>query len=503
MQDQPEVLVGVDLGTTVLKAAAFDARSGAMLAHASKRLPVAASHEGRREESLRDLDRALAAALGKLRSALGRRWKAVAAIGLAAQGGSTIIADRKTGAAFTPMILWNDSRASEHQMEVARKKPAAFWREIGMQDVPGAGLGRMLWLKETHRGLFTRDNIYAGAGEYLYFRLTGAWRQDAGNALQIGCYNAARRRLDERPLALVGVPLSFVSPMRRGHETHPLSSLAAKAFGLPQGIPVAGPYMDHEAGFLSASGVSRKPLQCSLGTAWVGNFLLKDRTTGRSPFQLVLPSPFGRGRLIVQPLLAGNVTWDWCLENFVEKDHAKATRALDAIFARDLLPPFGLVAVPWNTQANSLAPHARGAGAFFGMSAHTEPPHLVRAVAAGMAYELARVLDEVKSSGLVDSVVLGGGASRGRFFQQLIAALFDPLEVFTLEDEDMAGARGVLYAFNRKAAHARAVPVKRAAAGVRKSVLEGYGLYMKVFRRLYAHVAIGGAFAFGRRKEKR
>ncbi|HIE10420.1 MAG TPA: hypothetical protein EYP62_02290, partial [Kiritimatiellae bacterium] len=37
----------------------------------------------------------------------------------------------------------------------------------------------------------------------------------------------------------------------------------------------------------------------------------------RSPFQLVLPSPVGSGHLVVQPLLTGNVTWDWALQTFV------------------------------------------------------------------------------------------------------------------------------------------------------------------------------------------
>lgn len=498
-----KVLIGIDLGTTVLKAAGFDAGSGRMLAQASKRLPVATSREGKREQSVADLDKALAAILGRLRRDLGGRWKAVAGIGIAAQGGSTIIADRKTGAALTPMILWNDRRAFSHQMEIAGRMPASFWRDVGMQDMPGAGLGRMSWLKDTHSGLFTESNIYAGAGEYLYFRLTGVWRQDAGNALQIGCYNAARQCLDERPLALVEVPVSFVAPMRQDHTTCELSDSAQRAFGLPGGIPAAGPYMDHEAGFMSASAVSTKPLQCSLGTAWVGNFILPEDTAGRSPFQLVLPAPFGSGRLVVQPLLTGNVTWDWGLENLVGRDHRKALISADGIFADELLPPFGLVAIPWNTQANPAAAGAIGGGTFFGVSAHTERAHLLRALAAGMAYELLRILEEVKLSGEVDCVVLGGGASRGRFFRKLIAALFSPLEVFTLADEDMAGTRGVLYAFDRKTSQARAVRVRPPAGGVCKRVMEGYRLYLEVFNRLYRQIGIGGAFTFTGEKEKR
>ena len=43
----------------------------------------------------------------------------------------------------------------------------------------------------------------------------------------------------------------FVAPLRPGHETAPLSAAGARLLGLTAGIPVAGPYNDHEAGHLA------------------------------------------------------------------------------------------------------------------------------------------------------------------------------------------------------------------------------------------------------------
>ena len=101
------------------------------------------------------------------------------------------------------------------------------------------------------------------------------------------------------------------------------------------GIPVAGPYIDQEAGYMSAAGVSESPLQCSLGTAWVGNFVLPDDTTGGSPTQMVLPAPVGNGRLVVQALLAGNVTWDWGLQTLLDADHVRALESAIGRFPRE------------------------------------------------------------------------------------------------------------------------------------------------------------------------
>jgi len=299
------------------------------------------------------------------------------------------------------------------------------------------------------------------------------------------------------------VPVSFVAPMRQGHAMQPLSKAGARRLGLPAGIPVAGPYMDHEAGYLSAVGTSKSPLQCSLGTAWVGNFSLAPDDKWTSPSQLVAPAVTGEGWLVVQPLPTGNVAWDWALETLVDRDHGKAIAKLGRIFADDILPPPGVSALPWLNMPNPLLPSTIGAGAFFGVSLHTQPADLVRALAAALTYEMARVLRQVKEKRKVDSVVLGGGASKAAFFRALMAALFHPLPVLTVEDEDQSGARGTLYAFSRKVARAKARRVPSPNRALRERVGEGEKQYTAVFERLYGTARSGGAVRFDTRPKRR
>lgn len=486
------MLIGIDLGTTALKLAAFDARSGKMLAGASRRLPLHAGEDGSREQDPAIVTSALKSAFAEVRKDAGD-LREVRGVGLAAQGGSTIIADRRTGKAMTPMTLWNDLRALPEFRTLAKSRPPRYWREFSMRDEPGMGLARLVRLRAQSPELIHARNIYAGAGEYVYFHLTGAWRQDAGNALQIGCYDSRREMLIERVASLANAPLSFFAPLRRGHETHPLSASAAKRFGLPPGIPVAGPYMDHEAGFLSVSDVSEKPLQCSLGTAWVGNFQLPYTSTARSPFQLVLPSPLGKGRLIVQPLLTGNVTWDWALARFAGATQTRALSKQADIFAEALLPSGGLVCLPWLNRPNPLYPECNGACCFLGAGPSTTNADLLRAVASGMCYDLARVFEELKTRKLVRSVVLSGGASKGAHFTKLIAALLAPLPVYRIEDEDWMGARGTLYPFNTALSSVRAKRLEPSSIDPGK-LQTGQMLYRKAFQALYGDTRAGQAF---------
>ena len=480
MKTTAELLLAIDLGTTVLKAGVIDRRSGRVVAVAAQRLAVRAQADGTREQKLSDLDRGFDRVLAQLHIQLGRQWQNVVGVGLASQGGSFAICNRRTGAARTPLRLWSDQRAGRLVPQVAALRPVAYWQKLALNNGPGWGLARMLWLREQNPKLLAVENIYVGAGEYANFQLTGEWRQDAGNALQIGCYRVPKRVLDAGPLALVDVPLSFVAPLRDGRL--PLAAAAARRWQLPVGIPVAGPYFDHEAGYLGAVGVSDRPLQCSLGTAWVGNFSLPANAQVKPGNQLVVPAPHHDGWLVVQPLLTGNVTWDWALDTFIGGPHPAALRQAAKLFKKQLVPPAGMVALPWMHMLNPLQRDAIGAGGFFGGGVMAQRADFVRAVALGMTCELARVFRKVRDQRQADSVVLSGGASKGAVFQSYLAALFAPLPVLVLPDEDMAGLRGCLHEFRPHAAAGRAQRVTVPAAA--EKIRAGFAVYDELFERV-------------------
>ncbi len=485
-----ELLLGIDLGTTVLKVGLFATAGGRAVAQASCRLPVRHTADGGRELEAPAIDRSFASVIQDLRKQAGDAWKQIRGVGVAAQGGSSLFVHRNTRRPSGPMYLWNDARAYPYAARLGEGSKKTFWRRLFHFDMPPTGLGRLWWLKENSPKHFRTENIHIGAGEYLFHLLTGVWRQDAGNAIQIGSYNAGTRALEAEALALLDLPLSLVAPLRQGHELAALSKEGAGVLGLSDGLPVAGPYIDQEACYVTALGNSERPLQASLGTAWVGNFELHPGFAGRSPSQMVLPAPTGSGHLIVQALYAGNTSWDWGLSALLGDD--ALTRAA-AVFKRRLLPHDGLVCIPWNAQQNPLKPETYGAGMFLGVNTHTTTDDLLRATAAGLVFELGRVFGSLKTSGAIDSVVLGGGASKGLYFRQLVAHLFAPLPVLWQEDYDVAAARGSVYAFSPCAARGRVKPVSVTGA-VSGDVQAAATLYEQAFEKLLGHVTDAAAF---------
>lgn len=488
------MFLGLDIGSTALKAAVFDASDGSLLAQADHKLALDVDASGRREQDPAELQRALCAAAASLRRQIGGQWTSLRGMGLATQGGSTLLADRVTGAPRTPIILWNDTRAFGHFHRIAESLPARWWRSFSLRDEPGMGLARALWLREQWPDLFVGNPLCIGVGEHVFFALTGCWRQEACHALQSGCYDARRQRLSNRPAKKLGLPANLFAPLRTGQETHPLADRAAALLHLPPGIPVAGPFNDHEAGYRSVLHASRHPLACSLGTAWVGNFVLPPGFHGRAPFQLCIPAPEENGQQVIMPLLTGNVTLDWALEKFVGADPKTAFECADKILSQRLLPPPGLTALPWLNRPNSLRPSETGSGGFFGIGPATDSSDCFRAVVAGMALELARVLGSLAQGGAVDSLVLCGGAAKSPHLCGLIGALFAPLPIYKVLETELMGTRGCLQGFDPRIACAPTAPAPRIPGLDHTALSNAQALYLDVFNRLSGHVSAGSPY---------
>lgn len=489
------MFLGIDIGSTSLKTAAFEAGSGRLLAQAERRLPLAVDETGKREQDPSALIQALYAATGEVQRQVADRWSDVRGIGLAAQGGSSILVNRETGVPFTPMFLWNDTRAFAQFHALASRFPPDWWRSFSLRDEPGMGLARALWLRDQWPALFTNHPLCVGAGEFACFALTGQWRQDACHALQSGCYDARHDRYTDQPLREIGLAGDFYPPLRAGHEPYPLRPDTAARLNLPAGIPVAGPYNDHEAGYLSVLPVSRQPLECSLGTAWVGNFLLPQAFRGSSPFQLCIAGPAGCGRQIIMPLMTGNVTLDWALATFVQAEPAAAYSRANEILAERILPPSGFTALPWLNRPNSLRPTQTGSAAFFGMSPAASMADFFRATVTSMTLEFARVFGPVAKAGAVDSLVLCGGAARSVPVCSLFAELFAPLPVHKVTETELMGTRGCLFAFDPWVARAPVHPVPPDGTVDRQALAEAQGLYQDVFERLLGHVQAGAPYS--------
>ena len=266
------LLLGVDVGTTRIKALVLDAAGGER-SGASVATPFTASPAGI-DMAVADLGRALDSVI----SALGPDRERVAAVGLAgmAESGAPFRAGRPVG----PVIAWHDGRGEETVASLQRRFGPALARWTGRRVRTVSSVAKLGWLVD--HGLPPPER-WLGVPEIALFLLTGAEATEHSLAARTGAYHVTERRFLPEVIGQVlagagpgAVPVPTAGGQGSGRLFPPVlpagavmgvvSDEAAAGYGLPAGIPVTIAGHDHLA---AAAGLGARPddLFNSVGTA--------------------------------------------------------------------------------------------------------------------------------------------------------------------------------------------------------------------------------------------
>jgi len=254
------LLLGLDVGTTRIKAVVVDA-AGTELAATSAATPFAPSADGVDME-VADLRRALAA----VAAALGPARERVAAVGVAGMAESG--APWRSGRPVGPIIAWHDGRGEEAVASLERRFGPALARWTGRRVRTVSSVAKLGWLID--HGLPAPDR-WLGVPELVLHLLTGAEATEHSLAARTGAYHVTEGRFLPDVIAHVtactGASAELFPPVRAaGTAMGFVSEDAAAMSGIPAGVPVTIAGHDHLA---AAAGLGARPddLLNSVGTA--------------------------------------------------------------------------------------------------------------------------------------------------------------------------------------------------------------------------------------------
>jgi sugar (pentulose or hexulose) kinase len=443
-QDVGDIYVGLDLGTSGLKAVVLSASEG-ILARAGLAYPTHRPAAGAAEQATDDWERAVqgvAAQLGQQVPA--RRWRA---IGLSGMIPTLVTLDpdfRPNG----PAITWQDSRADQVGDEFRERCGAAGLYRLTGQWVDGRYLLPMF-------GQIARDDparaaataVIASAKDYLFTWLTGELATDPSTAAGYGCYELETGRWSAEVLATadlgrrasVGHATPRLPAVQPSTTSRPLRVEIAARFGCPS-IPVVLGAADSVLGALGL-GV-RDPGQVAY-IAGTSSVILG--ITGRlalDPAHRFLVTPLaepGRWGIEMDLLATGSaITW---LAGLLGGDLTAAS--LVELAARTD-PARAPVLLPY------LSPGEQGAlwdpslsGVIAGLDLSHRREHLARALVNGIVLESRRclaVLEEACGSRRAVHVA-GGSAAHPSFRTDLADATRRPVSMLRDDNTDHS-ARG-------------------------------------------------------------
>ncbi|MDO4887844.1 MAG: FGGY-family carbohydrate kinase [Actinomycetaceae bacterium] len=432
------VVIGVDGGTTAVKAVAFD-MEGNVAALAHRNVPVDYGAAGEAEQDMNLIWESVADCLRDVTASLGSQAEIVG-VGLTGQGDGCWLVDA-AGEPVRATPNWMDGRAAARvERWKADGRADAVLEVTGTTTFPGLAPVILEELAETEPETFARADALLYCKDWLRFKLTGNRSTDYTDAsrhfLNVRTVDGYSRELAERlgmPEAIALVPPVLASDAPGGRVT----AEAAKRTGLREGTPVGVGMIDVSVTGVGLGAVDDGDGWLILGTTGFVGVLLPSVAERRSENSMVLAT--GRGTQVLEFLapMTGTPNLDW-----IRKTLGLEGMSWDEIetIAGEAGPGAGgVVYLPYGSPGGERAPFldTAASSSWMGMSISTTSGHILRAVYEGVAFAL---IECVEVLGMTGDLVVSGGGFRSDLVCQTLADATGQRVV--RQDAPEAGARG-------------------------------------------------------------
>ena len=240
-----DLIIGVDSGTSVIKAVAFDLE-GRQLDLAALPNHYEEPGGGAVEQDMARTWWDTASVVRLLGEKIENLASRTAALAVTGQGDGTWLIDRE-GLPVAPAWLWLDSRAAAIVEEFDRTGVRAeIYRHTGCGLNACQQAAHLVWLKRHALEILARAATALHCKDWLYLNLTGVRTTDSSEGtFTFGDFRT--RRYVDAVLDALGIAelRPLLPPMLDGSEaTHPLTAEAARATGLRAGTPVCLGFLD-------------------------------------------------------------------------------------------------------------------------------------------------------------------------------------------------------------------------------------------------------------------
>ncbi len=444
-----QALIGVDLGTTSIKAIAF-LPDGTQLA---KVTTPTKTHYPRPSWAYYEPDeiwQAICAVLSKLMADLERDIVPVA-ITFASMAEAAVPLDAK-GEPTYPIITWFDRRtlpqAEWWQAEIGHDTTALI---TGLPIKPVFGILKLLWLRDNEPEAFKRTEKWLNMADYGAYRLCAAQTTDYSLASRMLLLDLKHKTWSQTLLDAIDLPMSVFG------ESVPSATLighvhaeAAAATGLPEGLPVCSGGHDHVCGAFALGITNPGDVFDSMGTA--ESIMIATDTPNLDPtvtirgvsqgIHVVANRYYGMSGMSFS---GGSV--DWIRRVLLSKTLGQSSSGLsfEALIELARQAPVGsggLFFLPHLRGANAPFNNVQARGAFVGISSHAETGHFARAVLEGVAYEAQRILENLIGAFELTPkrAIATGGSTRNELLMQIKANLYG--QAITIPNVDEATCLG-------------------------------------------------------------
>ncbi|HMA27343.1 MAG TPA: FGGY family carbohydrate kinase, partial [Solirubrobacterales bacterium] len=397
------MLLGIDEGTTGVKAALFDQRLQPV-AEARRDKVNRHPEEGWVEQDGEEVIAVVTEAVAEL---LDGADGEVAACGLDHQGESVLAWDAETGKPLSPIVVWQDKRSQEILDELADREDEV--RELsGLPFDPYFSAAKLAWLLRHNEDVKrARDEGRLRMGtvdSFLCDRLGAGFATDASTASRTQLHALGTPGFSERLCEIFGVPMEVLPEVR--DTAGELGTLKHESW--PVELPLRGQVVDQQAALAGAACVEPGRVKATYGT---GVFVLAHVGEGvPEPAGGLLPtvawSIDGRVEYALDGgVFAAGAMLEWMCNQLGIAESPPAlselARAAESSAGARVLPGLAGIGAPW------WRPSARAV--LSGIYGGTTRENVARAALEGIAWRVADVVAAIKETAPVETLRVDGG----------------------------------------------------------------------------------------------
>jgi xylulokinase len=421
-----ETLIGIDVGTTALKAVLLDA-AGNRLADFARPVAMSRPGPGLAEQDAEDWIGGVLAALAAFGD--GHDLGGLRGIGIASQVNTHVFVG-DGGRALLPAITWQDTRcaldaaALDAQVATAQKE-AWFGAPIPID--ASHALSRMAHVARVHPDQWAKTRHVLLPKDFCVMRLTGEVAGDPVAAVGLVGRDG-----------YVGELLELVPhAARRLPPLHRFSHVAGRVrAGLPcAGTPVVVGAMDAWAGMFGVGVIANGDAMYQSGTSEILG-VISDRVQP-TPGVIVFP-PYEGIVLHAAPTQSGGAALGW-FANVLGRSPSEVAALAGTIEPSDAVPLF----LPHLQGERAPLWDAASRGIFARLDARAGAPEMARSVMEGVAFSARLAFDALAASSgaAVPFARLGGGGTRSDLWCQMRADVLGfPLSRSAIPDAAALGA---------------------------------------------------------------
>ena len=449
-----DYLMGIDLGSTSLKAIVYDL-DGKLISSASR--PTEVHHDDPDhpdwavwlpEQIWGDTAAAIKEAVGKLDNP--GDVKAVAVTGMGMDG----VPMDAEGNWLYPFISWHCPRTGP-QME--------WWNEnIGAEkqfaitgnQIWGINSGlRILWMREHHPDILEKTDKWLLIEDFLNFMLSGEIATDYSMASNTLLFDQRTKDYSDELLSASGIDRSILAdPKPSGTLLGKIHAAAAEATGLPEGTPVVLGGHDFLCACLPVGAFKPGVVQDVVGTWEIVVAAIDEPVLTNDVLNMGwwVDSHVARGATAAMGTAVAADMLEWFRSQFgqVEAQKAEAEGGVDwdylmAMAAESPPGANGVMFLPHFSGSTIPIPDANSRGVFVGMRNTTTRGDMLRAVIEGLNFQFLEILQGVETALKVTPekfVAVGGGAQNAFWMQNKADMVGRPIETPDIEEATPLGA---------------------------------------------------------------